>query len=175
LSFSSTYDLCKQGARASSGESPLEIRKLKPGFDTLGVVTDFLAKEPPYANLRAGDLLAAVTYQLSLGHHVAGFENKRLVAYCGWLATSKARGEAWLQSNGRLDPIPPPAADAAALTVVKVPNPAHVLPMIRACRDRNKGKRIFFKRDYLAPNRKSRKAAVINRTVKKKPGTMPGP
>jgi hypothetical protein len=149
--------------RGQQRESPLEIRKLKPGYETLGVLTDFLAREPPYANLRAGDLLAAVTYQLSLGHHVVGLENNRLVAYCGWLTTYKARGEAWLQGKDRLDPIAPPAADAAALTVVRVPNPAHVLPMIRACRERNKGKRIFFKRDYLAPSRESRKAAVINR------------
>ena len=56
----------------------MQIRSLKPGFDTLGVLMDFLAKEPPYALMRAGDLLAALTYQLSAGLHAAGFDNNRL-------------------------------------------------------------------------------------------------
>jgi hypothetical protein len=145
-------------------ENYLEIRKLKPGFEALGLVTDFLASERPYSTLRAGDLMAAITYQLSLGHHVAGFVNNRLVAYCGWLTTSTERGEAWLKGQGQLQMIPPPKGDAAALTIVKVRNPDQLLPMIRACRERNKGKRVFFKRDYAGGERQSRKATVINRT-----------
>jgi hypothetical protein len=141
----------------------LQILQLKPGFEALGVITDFLAGDPPYASFRAGDLLAAVTYQLSLGQHVAGFENKRLVAYCGWLTTSTARAEAWLKGIAKLEPLPPPEGDAAALTIVKVRAQAQLLPMIRACRERNKGKRVFFKRDYAAPGKHSRKAAVANK------------
>jgi hypothetical protein len=142
----------------------LQILKLKPGFETLGVLVDFLASEPPYATFRAGDLVAAITYQLSLGHHVAGLDNKRLVAYCGWLTTSTERAEAWLMGKGRLEPIAPPAGNAAALTIVKVREQAHLLPMIRACREQNKGIRVFFKRDYAAPDKQARKAAVINRS-----------
>jgi len=128
----------------------------------LGALIDFLASDPPYATFRAGDLVAAITYQLSLGHHVAGMENKRLIAYCGWLTTSTERAEAWLQGKGRLEPIAPPAGNAAALTIVKVRQQSHLLPMIRACRVQNKGKRVFFKRDYSAPDKQSRKAAVTN-------------
>jgi len=157
--FNSAYRLCKQ----HGGGKRVEIRKLKPGFEALGVLIDFLAREPPYAQLRAGDLLAAVTYQLSHGLHFAGFEKNRIVAYCGWLTTSAERAEAWLQGKGRLDHVEPVASDAVALTVVKISNQEHVLPMIRACRDGNKGKRVFFKRDYGAPERQSRKAAVVNR------------
>src|SRR5215210_9298021 len=77
-------------------QSSMEVRNLKPGFAALGVVMDFLARDQPFANMKAGDLLAAITYQLSLGHHVAGFENSRLVAYCGWITPSTAGAEAWL-------------------------------------------------------------------------------
>jgi hypothetical protein len=35
--------------------------------------------------------------------------------------------------------------------------------MIRACREQNKGIRVFFKRDYAAPDKQARKAAVVNR------------
>jgi hypothetical protein len=108
----------------------VEIRKLKPGFEALGVLIDFLAREPPYAQLRAGDLLAAVTYQLSHGLHFAGFEKNRMVAYCGWLTTSAERAEAWLQGKGRLDHVAPVSSDAVALTIVKIPKQEHVLPMI---------------------------------------------
>jgi hypothetical protein len=141
----------------------MEIRNLKPGFAALGVVMDFLARDQPFANFKAGDLLAAVTYQLSLGHHVAGFENSRLVAYCGWITTSTAGGEAWLHGKGGLTMAPVETGDAVALTVVKVLQDKQVLPMIRACRDRNKGKRVFFKRDYAVGDKLSRKSAVVNR------------
>src|SRR5687768_5522094 len=57
--FNSAYRLCKQ----HRWRKRVEIRKLKPGFEALGVLIDFLAREPPYAQLRAADLLAAVTYQ----------------------------------------------------------------------------------------------------------------
>jgi hypothetical protein len=133
----------------------LRIHTLKPGFETLGVLLDFLAKEQPYAVMRAGDLLAAL--------HVAGFENNRLIGYCGWLLTSSAAGEAWLDGSGRLTPGSPSTSDAAALTIVKVSKPEYLLPMIRVCRQRNPGKRVFFKRDYAAPDRESRKATVLNR------------
>jgi hypothetical protein len=141
----------------------MDIRNLKPGFAALGVVTDFLARDLPFANFKAGDLLAAITYQLSLGHHCAGFDNNRLVAYCGWITTSTAGGEAWLQGKGGLNIVPVETGDAVALTIVKVLHDKQVLPMIRACRDRNKGKRVFFKRDYAVGDRLSRKSAVLNR------------
>lgn len=141
---------------------PLQIRTLKPGFEALGVLMDFLAKDPPYAAMRAGDLLAAVTYQLASGLHVAGVEDKRMVAYCGWLHTSTAAGEAWLAGKGGLS-AGSPASDAAALTIVKVAKAEFLLPMIRACRERNPGKRVFFKRDYAASERPSRKATVLNK------------
>jgi hypothetical protein len=143
----------------------LQIRSLKPGFDTLGVLMDFLAREPPYALMRAGDLLAALTYQLSAGLHAAGFDNNRLVAYCGWLTTSADAGEAWLEGRGRLSAVPSATADAVALTLVKVVKPEYLLPMIRACRQRNKGKRVFFKRDYAAHDKTARKASVVNRAT----------
>lgn len=57
----------------------MQIRTLKPGFEALGVLMDFLAKDPPYAAMQAGDLPAAVTYQLASGLHVAGLEDKRVV------------------------------------------------------------------------------------------------
>jgi hypothetical protein len=143
----------------------LQIRSLRPGFDTLGVLVDFLAKEPPYAHMRAGDLLAALTYQLSAGLHAAGFESNQLVAYCGWLTTSTQTGEAWLAGKARLSAVPSVTADAVALTVVKATKPEYLLPMIRACRERNKGKRVFFKRDYAGAEKSTRKASVLNRAT----------
>jgi hypothetical protein len=141
----------------------LEIRKFKPGYEALGLVTDFLASEPPFGGFKASKLLTVIKYQLSLGHHVAGFANDQLVAYCGWLTTSTAQAEAWLKGEGDLEFVPPPIGNAVALTVVRVLNRHHVLPMIRACRERNRGKRVFFKRDYATPTIESRKGAVMNR------------
>lgn len=147
-------------------KSDLAIRTFKSGYEALGLVTDFLAAEPPFDRFKANKLLTTIKYQLQLGQHVAGFEKERLVAYCGWLTTSKAVGEAWLLSNSELKYIPPTEADAVALTVVRVLRPEHVLPMMRACRERNPGQRVFFKRDYANDSQRSRKHSVANRSPK---------
>ena len=140
----------------------LEVRKFKPGFEALGLITDFLASDKPFANFSANKLLTAIKYQLSHGQHIAGFEDDRLVAYCGWLSTTKSHAEAWMKGRGRLDFIA--TGEAVALTVVKILKPDHVLPMIRACRDRNQGKRFYFKREYATGILRPRKATVLNKT-----------
>jgi hypothetical protein len=92
----------------------LQILKLKPGFETLGVLVDFLASEPPYATFRAGDLVRR---------------------------DDRAKAD---RLSRRLELMAPPAGNAAALTIVKVRQQAHLLPMIRACREQNRGIRVFF-------------------------------
>ena len=143
--------------------SELQIRRFKASFEALGLVIDFVANDPPFSSFRTAKLLKALKNQLANGYHVAGFEGERLVAYCGWLTTSTAQGEAWLQGNGQLKAIAAPAGDAVALTVVRVLKAGHVMPMIRACRKLNPGKRVFFKREYAVPNAQARKGSVVNR------------
>jgi hypothetical protein len=143
--------------------SDLQIRKFRAGFEALGLVIDFVASDPPFGTFRAAKLLKALKNQLANGYHVAGFEGERLVAYCGWLTTSTAQGEAWLQGEGQLKAIAPPAGDAVALTIVRVLMPEHVLPMLRACRNLNRGKRVFFKREYSDLSGRARKRSVVNR------------
>lgn len=141
----------------------MDIRKFKPGFEALGLFADFIAAEPPFGDFKARKLLAALRYQLSQGCHVAGFEGDRLVAYCGWLLTSLEIGEAWLRADGSLTTIQPAQANAAALTIVRIPDRKNVLPMIRACRTINPGKRVFFKRNYDDEAAATKKSTVLNR------------
>jgi hypothetical protein len=77
--------------------------------------------------------------------------------------------------KGGLTMVPVETGDAVALTVVKVLQDKQVLPMIRACRDRNKAKRVFFKRDYAVGDKLSRKS--LSSTGRRKyegPGPCPG-
>jgi hypothetical protein len=141
----------------------LQIRRFKANFEALGLVIDFVANDPPFSAFRTSKLLKAVKNQLANSYHVAGFEGDHLVAYCGWLTTSTAQGVAWLQEDGQLKAVTPPDGDAVALTIVRVLKPEHVLPMIRACRNLNRGKRVFFKREYAGPSGQARKRTVVNR------------
>lgn len=139
------------------------IRRFRPGWESLGLVADFVAAEPPFGDFRSKKLLAAIRHQLSSGQHAAGFEGDQLVAYCGWLLTSLAAGQAWLEGKGDLIAVAEARADSAALTIVRIPLRANVLPMIRACRNQNPGKRIFFNRNYTENGAATKKSTVLNR------------
>lgn len=142
----------------------MEIRKFKPGFEALGLVADFVADDLPFSDFKARKLLTALRYQLSQGCHAAGFVDDRIVAYCGWMLITETTGEHWLKGTGRLTPARPDAANAAALTIVRIPDRANVQPMIRACRSDNPGRRVFFKRQYDDGITATKKATVLNRT-----------
>jgi len=138
----------------------LTIVQFNMTYEGFGLVIDFLSRHPPFADFALKTLAEAVRRQLHLGHHQVALEAGTIVGYAGWLLTSEAIGSAWLAGRGKLLPIDPALADAAALTTVAVREPAAVLPLMRGARYLNPGKRIFFRRDR---ENRVRKSAVINR------------
>jgi hypothetical protein len=143
----------------ASSPAAIEIRQFKPGFESFGIVVDYLGKTPPFDGYAAGKLVIALKHQIAHGHHVCAFRADRLIGYCGWLYTTKAVGEAWLNGSGELKPVADAEADAAALTIVHFDDRDALRPMIRAIREIGKGRRIFFQRDY-QPGREKRQSVT---------------
>ena len=142
-----------------------QIRRFTPSFEALGIVVDFLSRRAPYDELRAGKLVTTIKYQIAQGDHVCGFRGETLVGYCGWLQVTCELGERWLRGQAELQPIPPDRADAVALTLIRVDEPAALRPLIRAGRKLVGSKRVFFGRDYAGIRDTVRRNTVMNFTL----------
>ena len=138
------------------------LRRFNPSFEAVGIVLDYVSRVPPFAKYPAGTLIAAVKYQILNGCHVAGFNEKKLVGYCGWLQITKADGENWIQGKGELKPVNAREADAVAVHIVRIDERSVVLPLIRACRNLEAKKRVFFQRDYTAGGQAIKRRSVMN-------------
>ena len=143
----------------ASDAGSLELRQFKPTHEALGILVDYLAKAPPFRDFTVGELVIALKHQLARGHHVCAFRGELLVGYCGWLNTNSDIGERWMDGKGELKPVAD-NADAAALTIVRSDAADALTPMIRAIRGMNKGKRIFFRRDYSEGGKRKRQTVL---------------
>jgi hypothetical protein len=139
-----------------------QLRRFKPSFEAVGILIDFLSRKAPFDQFRAGPLVTALKYQIVNSHHVSAFRGEALIGYAGWLQITSAHGELWLQDKVDLKPVSLDRADAVALTIVRVDEPAAVRPLIRACRILEPGKRVFFKRDYAETTPATRRNTVMN-------------
>jgi hypothetical protein len=147
---------------SASAIGSYQLRRFKPSFEALGIIVDFLSRKGPFDQFRAGPLTTALKYQLAHGHHAGAFRGEVLVGYGGWLPITCEQGELWLADRADLTPAAPDRAEAVALTIVRVDEPAAVRPLIRACRILEAGKRVFFKRDYAEGLRATRRGMVMN-------------
>jgi hypothetical protein len=135
---------------------------LDPSDSALANVLTLLAQHEPFASFTTTALASAVRRQLQSTSHVAAIEpDGTLVAYAGWVLTSIELAEGWLADGRGLRTTPSPN-DAAALTIVVSPSPGVVRGLLRAARQRNPGRKIFFKRDYPQTLQPSKRSMVWN-------------
>lgn len=139
------------------------IETLAPTFVAFGVAIDFLARISPFSDRPVGEFVPAVRRQVVRSEHVAMLRGDEMVGYLGWLPTSQAIAAGWVAGSAPLTPCEGAGADAVALTVVATTGGRPVAPLIRAARDLNPGRRVFFQRSYPGGARASRRAAVLNR------------
>jgi hypothetical protein len=139
-----------------------QLRRFTPSYEALGVVIEYIGRQPPFDQYRVGKLLAALKHQIAHGHHVCAFRNETLVGYCGWLPITEELGRLWLQDKAELAPVPPEHSNAFAVTVVRGENPDVVRAIIRATRRQTVGQRAFFRRDYASETRSARLQSVLN-------------
>lgn len=151
------------GAGFTMTDPPLEFCQINPTFESLGLVADFLSTHDAFSEFEFGPLTRSLAYQIEHRHHLCAFAGKRLLGYCGWLPVRKEQAERWLQGRATLEPAPSGASDAVALTIVAVKEKELLRPMIRLCRKGYPNTPVFFKRDYAASGRATRKSSVINR------------
>ena len=125
------WSMCMSSQQDSA---EFQFRRFTPSFEALGIVVDFLSREAPYDEFRAGKLIPALKNQVMHGHHVCAFRGERLVGYCGWLPISEELGTLWVEGKAELTPVPPDRANALAVTAICADDPQVLRPLIRARR-----------------------------------------
>lgn len=149
-----------------AGAAPRFVKLMK-NYDALALLLEFLADDPVFGKFELRTILKAIRYQIGQGFHIAALRDEKIVGYCGWIAIEPTNGLAWEAGVGELKPLSGPNAGGAmgrALTIVSSKESAVMRRLIRGAREENKGKRVFFKRQFGQGAAKSdRKANVLNR------------
>ena len=143
--------------------SLLTFERMSSSPYSLGMACDFLARFPPFNDYEFGVMTKSLLYQLESGSHlVAGIED-RIVGYVGWISTTRAIAEAWLEHDAPLLPAFE-AIDALAVTILATEDTRYILPLIKQAKLRNLGHSVYWKRHF-SDGRLAGKRAVRKRTT----------
>lgn len=123
----------------------MQIKRLVPSMETLGLVATFLARSPPFSDMKAGTLIAAIQLQLSSGCHLCAIEDGMLAGYLGWLPITADVGDRWVRGEERLTPTDHP--NAVALTIISTLSNGGTRALIREGRTLIPNLRVFFRRE----------------------------
>ena len=122
-----------------------QSRRFAQSYEALGIVAEFVTREKPFNEYRAGKLLIALKHQIAHGHHVCVFRGETLVAYSGWLPITEELGRLWIAGKATLVPVALEHSDAVAVTVFRVEDPKAMRHLTRASRRLiGAGKRVFY-------------------------------
>ncbi len=140
-----------------------EIRCFRFSYEAVGIVLDYVADTKPFSRFGCAVLVNAIKDQLRTGHNLYAYRGTKLLGYVGWLLTSEAVGQHWVETETGLRPVADDVADAGALTIVRADERQVLYTLVRTARNLNPGKRVFFLREYAGSARGAARRSVINR------------
>jgi hypothetical protein len=139
----------------------LRVLRLNPTYEAFGLVLDYLALRPPFSMFESGELARAIQRQLRGGYHLIALRGRTAVGYAGWMPTTNAIAQGWIDDVGKLRQVEPPEADAVALTIVAADEPLARRRLIRNARMLNQTVRVYFKRGAEG-DRPARKVSLMS-------------
>ena len=125
---------------------PLEFVTMPLNPYSLGMVADFLSHFPVFEEFNFGATMNAISYQLSSGCHLVASRDDRMRAYLGWVRTSRAVAENWVQSEGQLYPVD--GGLDVAITIMAAEDPKLMLPLLREAKRRNMVGNVYWRRYF---------------------------
>lgn len=140
----------------------IKVTPLKPSLASFGVILNFLSKSEPFASHPLKTIAGAVRVQLETANHLVALNGETVVGYAGWMRVTSENATHWLDGHAPLVQSSGPDADAAALTMVVSDQNAVTRLLMRGARDRNKGVRVVFRRDYETSQKPAKKQSVLN-------------
>lgn len=143
------------------------IESLTGSYEAFGMVFDLLSRHPPFADSPLAQLAQPIRRQLRTGRQVAAVSaDNELLAYAGWVPTTRANAELWVADIGPLS-IVDDGQDAMAMTIVVSTHPGVTAALIRRARDLNPDVKWYFKRSYGAQLRPSRKQSLQDKSLRR--------
>jgi hypothetical protein len=112
---------------------------------SLGLVSEFVSRFPPFNDFEFGMMVGTIKYQLETESHIVADLNDRVAGYLGWIKTTSTIADAWLDEDGPLNAAMQ-GIDAVAVTVLAVERPTYILPLIRHAKTLNPGCSVYWKR-----------------------------
>jgi hypothetical protein len=138
----------------------LSISRVPSNPVSFGLVCNFVAHYPPFDNFEFGLMVKSLRFQLDQQTHLVGSIDDKIVAYLGWIQTSREMAEAWASGEGPLHP--QLNGEAVAVTILATKTSAYILPLIKESKRVAAGMSVFWKRDF-GDGRGSVKRAVRKR------------
>lgn len=140
------------------------IESLTGSYAAFGMVLDLLSRHAPFADSPLSQLAPTIRKQLRSGRQVAAISpGNDLLAYAGWVPTTRASAELWVAEIGPLS-IVNEGQDAMAMTVVVSTEAAVTAALMRRARDLNPDMKWYFKRSYDGQLRPARKQSLQDKS-----------
>jgi len=137
----------------------MTFRILPAGFtpEVLGALCHKVSRVQPFAKYPFGLMVAALSDQLRHRTNLVVHDDRRIVAYVGWIHARSEVAEAWMRGEGPLAP-DWKTGDATVMTVLVADKREYIAQMIRAAAPLNEGRPVYRKRSFAdgRPERKSR-------------------
>jgi hypothetical protein len=114
---------------------------------SLGLLCNFVSRFPPFDAFEFKQMTTTLRFQLETECNlVAGYDDE-IVGYLGWIRTTDAIAENWLNHQGALTAVAENAS-AAVVTVIVASNSKYLLPMIRRAKVLNPDLPVYWKRQF---------------------------
>ena len=128
---------------------------------SLGLICDFVSRFPPFDRFEFRHMAVTLRHQLEAQSHLVAGLDDQIVGYLGWIQTTRAIAETWVEGDRELTAVTD-NVDALAATVLATDNPKFVLPLIRRAKALNPGLSVYWKRQF------SDGRVAMKRSVRKK-------
>jgi hypothetical protein len=114
---------------------------------SLGLICNFVARFPPFDRFEFQQMTVTLRHQLEARCHLVVGDGDEIVAYLGWIRTTREIVEGWTKDEGPLTAVADNAS-ALAVTVLATTDRKYLLPLIRRAKAENPGFSVYWKRQF---------------------------
>jgi hemolysin-activating ACP:hemolysin acyltransferase len=122
-----------------------------------------VSKYPPFLNYSFRLMLIKIIDQLRFKTNVSVVHQGKLVGYAGWINVNELEAERWQRDGGEI-PMPNWENGKASIVTITVSEEnKYLLPLMRAIKKKNVGKKIYAIRSFLDGREAQRRPAIVGR------------
>jgi len=122
-----------------------------------------VSKYPPFLNYSFRLMLIKIIDQLKFKSNVSVVQQGKLVGYAGWIVVNEEHAEEWQRNGGEI-PIPNwQNGNASIVTITVSDERKYLLPLMRAIKKKNVGRKIYAIRSFMDGREAQRRPAIVGR------------